>query len=260
MPSAFSGPDYLFAGFRMISRPGMRRFVVLPLSINILVFVGMLWFAVSRFNIWVDSMVPSLPDWLSFLSYILWILFAAVVALMIFFTFTTVANLIASPFNAFLAEKTEIVARGKDPFPPFSWAELAAMVPRTLWRELRKLGYFLPRALGLLILSFIPGVNLLAAPLWLVFNVWMMAVQYIDYPADNNKVNWPSMLHWLRQHRWASLSFGGITYLAVMVPVFNLIAMPAAVAGGTLLWVDGNPDTRSPELPDDSPALPDTRH
>lgn len=238
----FSGPDYLAAGFKMINQPGLRRFVVLPLTINILVFTSLLWYAFSRFNGWVEAFVPSLPDWLSFLNYVLWPLFVALVALMVFFTFTTLANLIASPFNAFLAEKVEIVARGKDPFPPFSWTELAAMAPRTLWRELRKLGYFLPRALGLLILSLIPGVNLVAAPLWLLFNVWMMAVQYIDYPADNNKVSWPAMLHWLRQHRWASLSFGGITYLAVMVPVFNLLAMPAAIAGGTLFWVDGNPN------------------
>lgn len=112
------------------------------------------------------------------------------------------------------------------------------MVPRTLAREMRKLGYFLPRALGLLILSLIPGVNIIAAPLWVIFNIWMMAVQYIDYPADNNKVSWTVMLQWLRSQRFLSLGFGGITYLALMVPVFNLIAMPAAIAGATLLWVD----------------------
>ena len=248
----FSGPEYLAAGFRMINQRGLRRFVLAPLLINLTVFCGLLWFAFSRFSDWVDAFMPSLPSWLSLLNYVLWPLFVALVALMVFFTFNTLANLIASPFNAFLAEKVEIVRRGQDPFPPFSWGELMAMVPRTLGRELRKLGYFLPRALGLLILSFIPGVNLLAAPLWLLFNVWMMAVQYIDYPADNNKVSWPAMLLWLRRHRWASLSFGGVTYLAIMVPVFNLIAMPAAVAGGTLLWVDGNP-----QAADNSTLLPD---
>ena len=66
----------------------------------------------------------------------------------------------------------------------------------------------------------------------------MMAVQYIDYPADNNKVSWPLMLQWLQAKRWLSLGFGGITYLALMIPFFNLIAMPAAIAGATLLWVD----------------------
>ena len=232
------GPHYLKAGFQMIMRPGLRKFVLLPLSINIAVFFGLIYFSVQRFNGWVTQLMPNLPSWLSFLDYILWPLFVVLVLLIIFFTFTTIANIIASPFNSFLAEKVEVIARGEDHFAPFSWSELLAMVPRTLWREMRKLGYFLPRALGLLILSFIPGLNIIAAPLWVLFNIWMMAVQYIDYPADNNKVSWPLMLEWLQAKRWLSLGFGGITYLALMIPFFNLIAMPAAIAGATLLWVD----------------------
>lgn len=237
-PQPLGGPYYLNAGFKMIMRPGLRIYVLLPLTINIMVFIGLIYFSVQRFNGWVNQLMPNLPSWLAFLDYLLWPLFVLLVLLIIFFTFTTIANLIASPFNGFLAEKVEVIARGNDHFPPFSWTELLAMVPRTMLRELRKLAYFLPRALGLLLLSFIPGVNLIAAPLWLLFNIWMMAVQYIDYPADNNKVSWPAMLHWLRTKRWLSLGFGGITYLALMVPFFNLIAMPAAIAGATLLWVD----------------------
>ncbi len=70
--------------------------------------------------------MPTLPDWLSFLSYILWPLFVALLVLMVFFTFTLVANIIAAPFNGFLAEKVEVVVRGEDTFPAFSWGELAA--------------------------------------------------------------------------------------------------------------------------------------
>src|SRR5690606_40379990 len=166
-----------------------------------------------------------------------WPLFVALVLLIVFFTFTLLANLIAAPFNGFLAEKVEVVVRGEDPFPTFRWGELAAMVPRTLGRELRKLAYFLPRALALLILSLIPGVNVLAAPLWILFGIWMMAVQYIDYPADNNKLGWNEMLAWLREKRWQSLGFGGIVYLALLIPFVNILVMPAAVAGATLFWV-----------------------
>ena len=96
---------------------------------------------------------------------------------------------------------------------------------------------YLPRAIGLLILSLIPGLNLIATPLWLLFGVWMMAVQYIDYPCDNNKVSWDEMLAWLRAKRWQSLGFGGITYVALLIPFVNILMMPAAVAGATLFWV-----------------------
>ncbi|MBX9762782.1 MAG: sulfate transporter CysZ [Pseudomonadaceae bacterium] len=232
-----TGPQYLGQGLKLILSPGLRLFVLLPLTINLILFSGLIVLSMQQFAGWVDTFMPTLPTWLSFLEYVLWPLFVVLVLLMVFFTFTLLANIIAAPFNGFLSEKVEVVVRGQDDFPPFSGAELMAMVPRTLGREMRKLSYFLPRAIALLILSFIPVLNILAAPLWLVFGVWMMAVQYIDYPADNNKMSWDDMLAWLREKRWQSMSFGGITYLALLVPGLNIVMMPAAVAGATLFWV-----------------------
>lgn len=234
---ALSGSQYLSAGLKLVLSPGLRLFVLLPLTINLILFVALIGFAVRQFSGWLDSLMGSLPGWLSFLDFLLWPLFVVLLLMMVFFTFTLLANIIAAPFNGFLAEKVEVVIRGEDTFPPFSWNELLAMVPRTLKRELRKLSYFLPRAIGLLILSLIPGLNLIATPLWLLFGVWMMAVQYIDYPCDNNKVSWDDMLAWLRAKRWQSLGFGGITYVALLIPFVNILMMPAAVAGATLFWV-----------------------
>ena len=234
---ALSGSQYLSAGLKLVLSPGLRLFVLLPLTINLILFVALIGFAVRQFSGWLDSLMGSLPSWLSFLDFLLWPLFVVLLLMMVFFTFTLLANIIAAPFNGFLAEKVEVVVRGEDTFPPFSWNELLAMVPRTLKRELRKLSYFLPRAIGLLILSLIPGLNLIATPLWLLFGVWMMAVQYIDYPCDNNKVSWDDMLAWLRAKRWQSLGFGGITYVALLIPFVNILMMPAAVAGATLFWV-----------------------
>ena len=238
MPTqALSGPGYLLEGLRLILRPGLRLFVLLPLTLNLLLFIALLGVAIQQFGFWVEALMPTLPDWLAFLEYLLWPLFVVLVLVIMFFSFTLLANIIAAPFNGFLAEKVEVVLRGRDDFPPFSWAELTAMVPRTVGRELRKLVYFLPRAIPLLILTFVPVLNLLAAPLWILFGIWMMAVQYIDYPCDNNKVSWDDMLAWLREKRWQSLGFGGAVYLSLLIPFVNILVMPAAVAGATLFWV-----------------------
>jgi CysZ protein len=243
MPApVLSGPQYLREGLKLVLSPGLRLFVLLPLAINLILFIGLIGFAVQEFNGWLHALMPNPDGWLSFLSWILWPVFFVLILLMVFFTFTTLANIIAAPFNGFLSEKVEVVVRGEDPFPPFRWSELVAMVPRTLGRELRKLGYFLPRAIGLFILSFIPGLNIIAAPLWVLFGIWMMCVQYIDYPADNNKLGWNEMLAWLREKRWQSLGFGGSVYLALLIPGVNVVMMPAAVAGATLFWVREHSD------------------
>lgn len=236
-PVALSGPHYLAEGLKLMLRPGLRLFVILPLLVNLLVFGGLIFGSVNLFSGWLDQLTGSIPDWLSWLNWLLWPLFVVLLVLTVFFSFSLLANLIAAPFNGFLAEKVEVVLRGRDDFPPFSLAELTAMVPRTIGRELRKLAYFLPRAIPLLILTFIPVINLIALPLWVLFGVWMMAIQYIDYPADNNKLSWQDMLAWLRAKRWQSLGFGGAVYVALLIPFANILVMPAAVAGATLFWV-----------------------
>ena len=132
---ALSGSQYLSAGLKLVLSPGLRLFVLLPLTINLILFVALIGFAVRQFSGWLDSLMGSLPNWLSFLDFLLWPLFVVLLLMMVFFTFTLLANIIAAPFNGFLAEKVEVVVRGEDTFPPFSWNELLAMVPRTLKRE-----------------------------------------------------------------------------------------------------------------------------
>jgi len=99
-----------------------------------------------------------------------------------------VANLIGAPFYGYLAERCEQHLTGQAIGDDEGWAGVVKDIPRSLWRELQKIGYYLPRALGLLILGLIPVVNLVAVVLWFVFNSWMMALQYVDYPADNHKI------------------------------------------------------------------------
>ena len=148
------GFSYFREALPLLLRPGLRLFVILPLLVNLLVFGGLIVFALQLFNDTLAHLMGSVPDWLSWLDWLLWPLFVVLMLLTVFFTFSLLANLIAAPFNGFLAEKIEVVLRGRDDFPPFSLQELASMVPRTVGRELRKLAYFLPRAIPLLLLTF----------------------------------------------------------------------------------------------------------
>jgi len=116
--------------------------------------------------------------------------------------------------------------------------ELIAMIPRTVKRELQKILYYLPRVIGLLILGLIPGLNIFAAFIWVLFSGWMMAIQYIDYPADNHKMSFPEMRRYLSSHRFTSLGFGMITFGATLVPLLNFFAMPAAVCGAVAFWIN----------------------
>ena len=66
----------------------------------------------------------------------------------------------------------------------------------------------------------------------------MMGVQYSDYAADNEEVKFRPMLAALAQPRLQTMAFGGLVSLFTMIPVINLLVMPAAVIGGSYLWVE----------------------
>ncbi|KAF6663286.1 MULTISPECIES: sulfate transporter CysZ [Pantoea] len=236
--SDFNGIHYFSQGWKLMRLPGIRRFVVMPLLINILMLGGAFIWLFYRLGDWIPRLMASIPDWLQWLSYLLWPLSVIAIVLVFSYFFSTLANLIAAPFCGLLAEQLEGRLTGK-PLPDSGWAGLIKDVPRIMKRELQKLGYYLPRAVGLLLLYFIPGFGQTVAPvLWFLFSAWMLAIQYCDYPFDNHKVPFQQMRNALRRHKTANMQFGALTSLFTMIPVLNLVIMPVAVCGATAMWVD----------------------
>ncbi|WP_067868014.1 sulfate transporter CysZ [Neptuniibacter marinus] len=236
------GAGYLLRGLQMLPDPQIRPFVLVPLLTNVVLFIGAIWLLFSQFSGWVDKMISAfLPDWewLSFLHYLLWPIMALLVFVMVYYSFTIVANIIAAPFNGFLSEKVEKRLRG-NVITDEGWKAVVALIPRSIARELSKLAYYLPRVLFLVVLSFIPVINIIAPFLWLLFGAWMMAIQYCDYPMDNNKVSFKNMKLMLKSDRLTSIGFGGLIQLGMMIPILNLILMPAAVVGATIYWVEAH--------------------
>lgn len=234
----FVGFAALLAGLRLLLRPALWPYVIIPLLINTLIFGGLLWFAAGEFGGWVDHMVPTLPHWLAWLSWLLWLLFALVAGIVVFFTFSMVANIIGSPFNGLLAEAVERMLTGQEPPASGSLGQALREAPKAIMDELRKIGYFLLWAIPLLILFVIPGLNLAAPFLWALFSAWMLALEYADYPLGNHSMAFSDQRKLLRSKTLLAMGFGGTTMLATMIPLLNLIVMPAAVAGATKLWVE----------------------
>ncbi|MBI2381059.1 MAG: sulfate transporter CysZ [Gammaproteobacteria bacterium] len=233
---------YLSKGWSLVSQPGLRRFVFLPLAINFLCFGLGFWWLFVRFGEFLDWSRDQIPDWavnlMDALSWLIWPLFVLSVLLLGSYFFGVVANWLAAPFNGLLAEAVEEHLTGQKPPPEF----MHRMILRTFGREWLKLKYYLPKAIGMLLLwlmtFYIPLLNLVMPVLWFLFTAWMMGMQYLDYPMDNHQRPFPSMLQALRQKRGMVLSFGSLVALIGMVPLLNIFVMPVAVAGATAMWVE----------------------
>ncbi len=238
----FIGPLFALKGFNLIRRPGVRRFVVIPLLVNIILFSGAIWLSASYFDAYMAEVLPQGYDWLEWL---LWPLFAIALLLTMFYTFTLLANLICAPFNGLLAEAVEKEINGSVQGTSTSLMQALKESPKSIWSEFRKLAYFLVRAIPLLILFIIPVVNLIAPFLWIAFTSSLLSKEYLDYPMANHGLDFDQQREIHKKHRVSSLSFGATIMLLTMIPVVNFIVMPLAVAGATALYLERINNTQS---------------
>jgi len=235
----FKGAGYLFKGFGLIHKKGIRKFAYIPMAINTLLFSFAIWLGVNKFDQWINHFIPTwLPEWLlSWIMWFIWPLFAGLLILIVFFSFSIIANLLAAPFNGVLAEAVETKLLGETP-PNLSWKEILKDAPKLIWNEIRKLMYILMWMVPLFIFSWIPVLNIIAPVLWVAFSSWMLALDYHDYPMGNHQLKFPQQRALLRQKRSLALGFGLATLGATMIPFVNFLVIPAAVAGATALYLD----------------------
>lgn len=234
----FVGIGYFAQGVRLALAPGLRRYIVGPLLINIAVFGALIALGMHYFQTLLDQLMAKIPDWLQWLAPLLWLVFALSLLLVVFYTFSMLANFLAAPFNNALASAVE-----RHLSPSTSDTAAAPLTVRTLLTDSvasfpqagRKLAYLGTRALPLLILSFIPVINVVAAPLWLIFGAWMLALEYMDYPLANRGLGFTQVRAHASERKLMALGFGSAITLATMIPLVNLLVMPIAVAGATAM-------------------------
>ncbi|MEC4750400.1 sulfate transporter CysZ [Methylomicrobium sp. Wu6] len=212
-------------GMSLLGEPKLRKFVLIPVLINFLVYG--IAFTLGYYYL-ADMIDHFIPGWLQWLRWILWPLFFISFFIAGFFTFTVVANLIAAPFYGMLSAAALSIIGGE-----------SAMLVEVPWlkvikAELKRAVYLGVRAIPLVILSIIPGINVLAPVLWALFGAWGMALEYLAYPLENAGVLFSEQHKLIRSVRWGALSFGGLAAAGLALPVINIIVAPAAVIGATI--------------------------
>jgi CysZ protein len=230
----FAGAIYFLRGARLIFAPGIRPYVVVPLLVNVVLFSAIIYFGTGQFQELLDWL---LPDWLDWLRFLLLPLFFLIALIIVFFTFSLLGNLIAAPFNGLLAEAVECHITGV-PIPGGGFKKMLLELGRTMFSELRKLGYIAMWGIPALALFVIPVLNLAAPFIWMLFGAWMLAISFVDYPMGNHGLSFPEQRRQLGQRRYLALGFGAAVMVAIAIPLVNFLVIPAAVAGATILWVE----------------------
>ena len=235
----FTGATYFMSGLGLINTSRIRRYVLMPLLINIIVFSAGLWFAINQFEIFIAWALSDLPGWLSWLEWIMWPLFALTFYGLVFFSFSIIANILASPFNGPLAAAVERHLTGEQNTTTSKTfiEEAKYSIGNEFIKLKHSLFLMMPLAfLSLMSLAF-PLISPLVAVLWMLYTVWVLTLEYADFPMANHGMAFRHIRAKLAEKRFLSLGFGSIVMLATMIPVINFLVMPIAVAGATKMYI-----------------------
>jgi len=241
------GLAYPFRGMRFVffQHPGLVRYWIVPILITLVILAAMLW-GVWQYH---DSVVNLLWDeptgegfWVgvaTFFHGVVEVLLALLLALVGFVVVLLSSSVIAAPFNDALSEEVERLITGR-PGPPFTIRVLLRDVVRTVGLELAKLLLYMLIVGPLWVASLLLPVvgQVVYTIFWFVFTAMYWAVDYVDWPASRRNRGIAYRFQMLKRHFLPMLGYGTGVWLFLFVPGLNLLFMPAAVAGGTMLYLD----------------------
>jgi len=241
------GISHVRDGFRLIKLRGVKRYVAIPALINIIFFTAAIWYGYIKF----DSLLEqNLPDWLNWLEFLIWPIFFIAALVIVFFAFTLVANVFGAPFNGVLSEKIEEKLINEKQTSEENLETVQEIEHKNsylillrgarvgLSNEFRKLFYIAIRAIPLLLLLLIPGINVFTPFIWFLFGAWLLAIEYLDYPMGNRDFTFKQQLTLIKQNRFLCLGMGIGLMVMTIIPVLNFFAMPVGVAAATALWTE----------------------
>jgi len=234
----FSYPLRAIKLFRQ--KPGLLKYLVIPFFINLLVFTLTVYFGLDLFQRLLEAYAPSTEVWYGTLLYYLsWMIASLLTTVIVFFLFTVMGNLIASPFNELLSERTEVLVSGVPSEEPFSlklfWNESRYAVVV----EIKKMAVFVSCMVLLFGINFIPVIGtLIYAVLAPTFTLFFLAVEYMAFVLMRKQLSFSEQRRYIFKHPVLMFGYACGVFCMLAIPFLQLFCIPLAVVGATLLWCD----------------------
>lgn len=244
---------YPFRGLRLLAgHPALLKYIAIPFLINLTVFSGAVYLGLDFFNDTVVQYLPQGEAWYwAILYYAAWVLAVLLTAVLVFFSFTVVGNLIASPFNDLLSERAEQQLLGKRHDEPFSLRGFVRDARRTLAVELKKLSLFVAGMVTLLLFNLIPALGqVLYSVAAVAFTLFFLVMEYLGYVFERKSFSFREQRRYIWRRKFLMLGFGTGVFCMLAVPFLQFLCLPLAVLGATLLWCE---DTETSSVEDRSP-------
>lgn len=249
------GATYPFkALITFIKNPQLLKYIAIPILVNIVVAIalysGLLFFGLQLVNdiqgdvtLWLNQLIDSLPEWLSFLTIlvgalILIVRFLLIVILLIAtgFVLTQFGVLLGAPWYGQLSEQLEKLRTGKVELIELN---IISDLGRAILYELKKLVLIALIGIPLILINFFPGVGTAISSIGsFSLTTLIVCLDFLDSYLERRRLSFRQKLKVALKSFPASASFGLVCLGLISIPLVNLFTIPLCVASGTLFACD----------------------
>ncbi|MFC7385760.1 EI24 domain-containing protein [Sphaerisporangium rhizosphaerae] len=232
------GVKYFFQGLGWVARhPGQWVFGLIPALIALVLYVVALVLLGTYAGDLAAWATPFADDWEPALRgtvrTLLGIVVFALGLVLSVITFTAATLAIGEPFYEKLSERVEHEMGGVDKTADIP---LWRSIIRSVRDSLITLAYVLMFTIPLFVLGFVPVVGQTVVPvLGAAVSGFFLSVELTALAMERRGFGRKQRFALLRADRAAALGFGVVVFLIFLIPLGAVVAMPAAVAGATIL-------------------------
>jgi CysZ protein len=231
------GADVLRGIGMFLGTPGVRLLGILPVLLAALVVAALLGLLVVYLDELTDALTPFADRWdestrtLVRVGAGLALLLGSLAVLVV--SFTVIAQIIGQPFYERISDRIE--DRLGAP-PAGAGAPWWRSFPRASLESALLLALTLATTAPLFVLGLFPVLGQTVVPvLQAVVAGFFLAVELLAIPLERRGLHLAGRLRFVWRHRAQTLGFGITAFLLFLVPLMNVLAMPGAVVGATLL-------------------------
>ena len=231
------GADVVRGIGMFLGTPGVRLLGILPVLLAALVVVALLSLLVVYLDELAEAVTPFADRWdestrtLVRVGAGLALLLGSTVVLVV--SFTVIAQIIGQPFYERISDRIEHQLGTPPAGADAPWWRT---FPRASLESALLLGLTLATTVPLLVLGLVPVLGQTVVPvLQAVVAGFFLAVELLAIPLERRGLHLAGRLRFVWRYRAQTLGFGITAFLLFLVPLMNVLAMPGAVVGATLL-------------------------
>lgn len=229
MTEFFEALTYPFRGVAyFIQRPALWKYAAAAVAAHVVVFILFIILYVEYRGDLVAGITPGrFPAWLQTASH--WILSVLVLVAGLFVSLL-LGNLLTLPFLDAMTER--ILGDLGETLP--TGGGFGRMIRRALVNQVLKLLLFVIVQAALLVLYVTP-LAVLHPFISAFVGILFLGLDYLDYPLDARRISVPDRWAWMARHPGATLGYGSVLFVILLVPFLGYVLLPLTVAGAALL-------------------------